>query len=169
MPKFLVVAALLMAACSPGSAPTPAAPTASFSPADTKTLGMVCTWQAAVRTTSAGLQPLLAQFPVVSDHAAFKSQLNSLRAASAALTVDPVSSDDWMIVIERRHPRSELMDLSKRLNSDSGSLSTLFNDLDAWATKDDLDPTSDLAAQLQEEIAARQPLMSTEGGLVVCP
>jgi hypothetical protein len=169
MRRSLVLAALLMAACTPGSAATQPAPTGTFSPADAKTLAMICTWQASVRTTSAGLQPLLAQFPVITDHAAFKSALNGLRAASAALTLDPASGDAWMIAIERRDPRPELMDLSKRLNIDSGFLSTLFDDLDAWATKDDLDPTSDLAAHLQQEIAGRQPLMSDEGGVVACP
>ena len=159
--------AFLLAGCA-GSAATPLAPTSSFSPADMKTLTMICTWNMSVKATSDGLKPLIAEFPSVSDHATFRAKLDTLRSASATLTNDPASGDAWMVALERRFPRDELMELAKALENDSGSLLALFNDLDAWATKDNLDPTSDLAAQLQQEIAAQQPLLSDQLGATLC-
>jgi hypothetical protein len=165
---FLAMAVALLAGCG-GSAPTPSTLTSSFSPADAKTLAMICAWRASVVTVSDGLKPLIAQFPVVSDRTAFKASLDGLRGASATLIQDPVSRDPWLVALERRHPRPELMVVSKALDIDSGPLATLFTDLDAWATKDNLDPTSDRAALLQEEIAARQPLQSEQLGVTPCP
>lgn len=159
--------ACLLAGCA-GSVATLPAPTSSFSPADLKTLTMICIWETSVKATADGLRPLIAEFPSVSDQAAFRAKLDALRSASAKLTNDPASGDAWMVALERRFPRDELMELAKALESDSGSLLALFNDLDAWATKDNLDPTSDLAAQLQHEIAARQPLLSDQLGVTLC-
>ena len=167
MRRSVLVLGLLVAGCT-GVAPTLPTPTSSFSPADLKTLSMICTWNASVRAVSAGLKPLIAQYPVVTDHAAFKATLNTVRAASETLTIDPESRDPWPVALERRHPRDELMELVKQLGIDSDPLAALFSDLDAWATVDDLEPTSNLAAQLQQEIGALPPLLSNEQGPRLC-
>lgn len=168
MRRSLLAVVLLVAGCT-GVAPTLPAPTSSLSPADAKTLSMICSWNASVRAVSLGLMPLIAQYPLVSDHVAFKATLNSLRAASEALTSDPVSRDPWPVALDRRHPRDEFLELVKMLGGDGESLSALFIALDAWATADDLDPTSDLAAQLQQQIGELRPLDSEELGNRLCP